>query len=118
MTTTITSTEIKIFFIQIVYVAITSLIIGLYLSSIPVQPESPPNPFIAAITGVIDVIPFVGGAIVSVLSSIVSLATMIFWVPEGLGDMWIVIALVKIPFNLFDLFISARLVKDIVSGWT
>ena len=117
MTTTITSTEIKIFFIQIMYVAITSLIIALYLGSLPAQPDTPPNPFIATITGVIDAIPFVGGAIVSVLSSISALAIMIFWVPSGLGDMWIVIALVKVPFDLFDLFIGARIVKDIASGW-
>lgn len=118
MTTTISSNEIKIFFIQIMYVAITTIIIGLYLSSQPTPPETPPNPFIETLTGIINAIPFVGGAIVSVLSTIGSLMSMVFWVPDGLGDQWLVIALIKVPFDLFDLFIGARLIKDIISGWT
>lgn len=99
--TELTTTEIKILVIQILFMAIMGVFVYLY-SSQPIVNDININTNAANQTSV--------DSQGSWINNLISL-------PAVLGDLFFVTALIITPFLLFDAFIALRFVKDLVSNW-
>ncbi len=106
--TNVTESELKIFAMLIIFSAITGLIFTLYENSVaPVAPS----------TSNIDIDAIVVFSIGGMIADLLQLLINIFWIPDNLGDMWIIVALVKIPISALEFIIGLRIVKDLATRW-
>ncbi len=105
--TELTASELKILFVQIMFVAILTFIFGLagYNTLNPLPDGS---------------YTFVGIDLTFVknfFSFLVNIIVNWFWLPPGLGDMTIIVALLKTPFTIISTLILVRLAKDLITQW-
>jgi hypothetical protein len=101
MTTSLTASEIKMIYIQIIVMAILGTTMFLYVQT-PIQ-SSP------AITS--------SAGIQTSVSSSGSWINTLLGIPEGMGELFFISALIISPFLVMDTFIAIRFVKDIATGW-
>jgi len=100
--TSITTSEIKILAIQVILMAILGTFMLLYASS--PTPTSYPTSTAA-------------NQSTSVSASDASWIGGIIYIPEGMGTLAFISALVMAPFIFFDGMIAIRFIKDISTQW-
>ena len=101
MTTSLTASEIKMIYIQIIVMAILGSIMFLYS-------QEP----ITTVSG----IPSSAG-IQTTASSSDSWIINLLGLPPGMGELFFISALIISPFLVMDSFIAIRFVKDLATGW-
>lgn len=102
MTTSLTASEIKIIYIQILVMAILGSIMYLY-SAQPIIITTSAIPTSATNQ--------------TQISSSGSWISNLLGLPEGMGELFFISALIISPFLIMDGFIALRFIKDITTGW-
>lgn len=102
--TEITTSEIKIIAIQIIIMAVLGVFMLLYSDS-PVNAQNVPGTAINQSTG-----QEISASDQSWISNLIS-------IPEGMGTLIFISALIITPFLFFDAFIALRFAKDIATQW-